>query len=112
MQQKYIILFITIVILLGQAVYGDASARIKRSQAAIKEFKATHFCPTTGLPKGKCQGFVIDHIVPLDCGGADDPSNMQWQTVTEGKAKDKWERNGPTCLHRTYGEINDTDQDQ
>jgi len=28
-------------------------------------------------------------------GGADDPSNMQWQTVTAGKAKDKWERK--TC---------------
>jgi hypothetical protein len=34
---------------------------------------------------------VIDHVRPLACGGADDPSNMQWQTIEEGKAKDKWE---------------------
>ena len=27
-----------------------------------------------------------------DCLGADEPSNMQWQTVSE--AKDKWERKG------------------
>jgi hypothetical protein len=37
-------------------------------------------------------GYVVDHIKPLACGGADDPANMQWQTVAEGKAKDKWER--------------------
>jgi hypothetical protein len=26
--------------------------------------------------------------------GADDPSNMQWQSTAEAKAKDKWERKG------------------
>ena len=35
---------------------------------------------------------VVDHIKPLACGGADSPANMQWQTVAEGKAKDKIER--------------------
>jgi len=25
-------------------------------------------------------------------GGADEPSNMQWQTTAAAKAKDKWER--------------------
>ena len=37
---------------------------------------------------------MVDHIIPLACGGADGPSNMQWQTVAESKAKDKWERKG------------------
>lgn len=32
-----------------------------------------------------------DHIKPLKRGGADDPSNMQWQTVEDAKAKDRWE---------------------
>ena len=32
---------------------------------------------------------VIDHVKPLECGGADAPSNMQSQTKAEGKAKDK-----------------------
>jgi len=46
----------------------------------------------SGYPKGG-KGYVVDHIVPLECGGADVPSNMQWQTVEEGKIKDRTERN-------------------
>ena len=45
----------------------------------------------TGYPKGR-KGYVVDHIVPLECGGADVPSNMQWQTVQEAKIKDRTER--------------------
>jgi len=71
-----------------------AEARIKRSQSAKVEFKAGHPCPANGATKGPCKGYVIDHIKPLACGGADAPSNMQWQTEADGKAKDKWERKG------------------
>ena len=65
-----------------------------RSQAARNDFKALSPCPANGRTKGPCPGYVIDHITPLACGGDDDPDNMQWQTVIEGKAKDKWERKG------------------
>ena len=54
----------------------------------------THPCPATGLTSGRCPGYVKDHIVPLACGGPDAVSNMQWQTVGEGRAKDKWEAKG------------------
>jgi hypothetical protein len=30
---------------------------------------------------------------PLECGGADDPPNMQWQTIADTEEKDKAERN-------------------
>jgi hypothetical protein len=36
-------------------------------------------------------GYVVDHIIPLKRGGADEPWNMQWQTIAEGKAKDATE---------------------
>lgn len=68
-----------------------------RSSQARTEFKRLHPCPSTGKSKGACPGYIIDHVVPLACGGPDRPSNMQWQTVADAKAKDKWERNG--CEH-------------
>lgn len=71
-----------------------AEARIKRSQSALVEFKAANPCPASGARKGPCKGYVIDHIDPLACGGADTPANMQYQTIAEAKAKDKWERLG------------------
>jgi hypothetical protein len=66
--------------------------RIKRSTAAKDSFKRQQTCPSTGKSSGACPGYVIDHVNPLECGGADAPSNMQWQTIADGKAKDKTER--------------------
>jgi hypothetical protein len=34
---------------------------------------------------------LIDHVMPLKHGGADEPGNMQWQTVAAAKAKGKVE---------------------
>ncbi len=34
------------------------------------------------------------YLIDLACGGADAPSNMQWQTIVAAKAKDKVERVG------------------
>jgi hypothetical protein len=63
----------------------DSHGRIKRSEAARGEFKRQ-----TGYPNGR-PGYVVDHIIPLKRGGADSPSNMQWQTKEAAKAKDRWE---------------------
>jgi hypothetical protein len=46
-----------------------------------------------GKTSGRCPGYVVDHVKALECGGVDEPSNMQWQTIAAGKAKDKTERN-------------------
>ena len=66
----------------------NSHGRIARSSKAKREFeKETHY------PHGR-PGYVIDHVIPLANGGADSPSNMQWQTKADAKAKDKWERGG------------------
>lgn len=71
-----------------------AAADPQRSRKAEEEFRSGHPCPATGQTQGVCKGYVIDRIIPPVCGGAEDPANMQWQTIAEAKAKDKWERIG------------------
>ncbi len=74
------------------SVHVGSHGKIKRNAAAKEAFKRQQPCPANGHTSGSCPGYVIDHLNPLECGGADDPSNMQWQTVADGKAKDKTER--------------------
>ena len=69
----------------------SSHGKIKRSSSARHDFMRQ-----TGYPHGR-KGYVIDHVVPLACGGADAPSNMQWQTTADAKAKDRVERRG--CGH-------------
>jgi len=73
-------------------VQRDKHGRIKRSHAAKAAFEREHPCPSTGKTSGRCPGYVVDHVHALECGGPDDPSNMQWQTTADAKAKDKTER--------------------
>ena len=69
----------------------DSRGRIRRSREARDRFMRG-----TGYPSGR-PGYVVDHIVPLCAGGADAPSNMQWQTVEQAKIKDRQER--AQCSH-------------
>jgi len=72
----------------------NSRGRIQRSEKAKEDFMRQ-----TGHPRG-WPGHVVDHRVPLACGGADAPSNMQWQTTEEAKAKDKVERQGCSSRRR------------
>jgi|SRR5690242_18117369 len=74
--------------------HSSHSTKQHRSAIAKDAFKRAHPCPSTGKSHGACPGYTIDHIRPLACGGADAPSNMQWQTNAAAKAKDAWERKG------------------
>jgi hypothetical protein len=62
-----------------------------RSASSRQDFQRLHPCPSTGQPTGACPGYVVDHIIALKRGGLDEPSNMQWQSVAEAKAKDRIE---------------------
>lgn len=72
-------------------VQRDSNGRIKRSLEAKHAFKNEHPCPATGKSYGRCPGYVVDHVTALKRGGADAPSNMQWQTIEAAKLKDKIE---------------------
>jgi hypothetical protein len=79
------------------AYYGDSyhgyrsGGRHSHSHRSLAEKHA--FWEETGFPHGR-PGYIVDHVVPLACGGADALANMQWQTIAAAKAKDKWERKG------------------
>ncbi len=68
-----------------------AEAKTHRDPGQVRAFKHEHHCPSTGRGSGKCPGYIVDHVKPLCHGGADRPSNMQWQTKADAKAKDRWE---------------------
>lgn len=71
-----------------------------RSRAVRESFERHHPCPANGHRHGACPGYVVDHVKPLCAGGPDATSNMQWQTVQAGKAKDRIERR--MCRHRRH----------
>jgi len=72
----------------------NARGKIARSSSAKRSFQASTPCPATGKTSGSCKGYVVDHKMPLACGGADAPENMQWQTSAAAKLKDRTERAG------------------
>jgi hypothetical protein len=67
----------------------NVSETIKRDSKAISDFKRSNPCPATGLARGSCPGYVLDHIRPLCAGGSDTVANLQWQTTEEAKKKDQ-----------------------
>jgi hypothetical protein len=83
----------------GTGHYGHFStvSTETRSKAVPREFEKLHPCPANGHTSGACPGYVRDHVIPLCAGGADSTGNMQWQSVADGKAKDRVER--AECRH-------------
>jgi hypothetical protein len=76
------------------AVQPCAAAQLDRSFKAEVLFRLANPCPATGQTYGECPGYVIDRIIPAVCGGPEEPANMQWQTLAEARAKDRWEKIG------------------
>ena|ERR1700730_8146270 len=62
------------------------SPRAQRSGAARQAFERQ-----TGYANGR-PGYIVEHIVPLSCGGTDTPSNMQWLTLAEARRKNQLAR--------------------
>lgn len=74
----------------------DKNGVIVRSAAMHAAFRQSHPCPVTGLTTGACSGWSVDHVIPLDCGGCDAVSNMQWlpnaiKSCAGTLCKDRWE---------------------
>ena len=89
---------VRVLVCCGLFATASADANTRRSHKVIAEFKRAQPCPATGQPRGRCPGYVIDHVIPICAGGPDAVTNLQWQTVADGKAKDRLE--AAQCLRR------------
>jgi hypothetical protein len=78
------------------------AAPTPRTASARAAFVKANPCPAENrTPRSRaCPGYVVDHIVPLCAGGADAPSNMQWQGVREARRKDVDERRQCALLRK------------
>ena len=68
------------------AAFTAAQAGV-RSPALRAEFARLNPCPSTGVTRGPCPGWQVDHIEALVCGGRDELGNLQWLPVTEHREK-------------------------
>ena len=74
--RKMAIIFVVAALASGPVAFARAGHSASRSAAAKNAFKKRDSCPANGKSSGSCLGYVIDHIKPFACGGADAPANM------------------------------------
>lgn len=68
----------------GLALAAQVAAR---DRAQVRAFRAENPCPATGLVRGACAGWHVDHVVALCAGGEDHPRNLQWLSVEDHRWK-------------------------
>lgn len=88
-------LVVALAVTLATLATDTTPARTPRSHGERAQFVREHACPSTGAHALPCPGWIIDHVIALCVGGPDKASNMQWQTVADAKAKDRWECKAP-----------------
>lgn len=75
----------------------DADGSISRRADVLRAFRDRYPCPATGQARGRCDGWAIDHVIPLACGGCDAVANLTWlptaiKSCAGTVCKDRWER--------------------
>lgn len=75
----------------------DSDGSISRRADVLRAYRDLYPCPSTGLTRGSCPGWNLDHTIPLACGGCDSVANLSWMPVEIKRCagaycKDRWER--------------------
>ena len=60
------------------ASVGASAAESARPSNAEILFRLANPCPATGTRQEACKGYVVDRVIPILCGGEEDPANMRW----------------------------------
>ena len=72
--------------------YSTPSKPEARRGSVLSAFKRAHPCPASGARAGPCPGWILDHVIPLACGGGDAVLNLQWLPTAIWREKSRWER--------------------
>lgn len=83
-------ILLIVALLLGFQPFAAQAA--PRSMAERAAFVRHNPCPETGLRRGACPGWQVDHVVALCAGGPDTRANMQWLTVVDHRVKTRQDR--------------------
>lgn len=73
-------------------VSAPADADDSRATSVMQAFRQGHPCPATGSLRGKCPGYVVDHVEPLCAGSSETADGLQWQTLSQVTAKNGWDQ--------------------
>jgi hypothetical protein len=68
-------------------VIATSAPSIARDRSQVRAFRVENPCPATGLHRGACPGWNVDHVMPLCAGRADTPRNMQWIRTDDHRFK-------------------------
>jgi len=82
------VMYLSALLFLAFVGNGEAAERSPKVRAA---FMQIHPCPATGKTRGRCDGWNVDHRIPIcyDKFGLDVVSNMQWLTIEQHREKTK-----------------------
>ena len=77
--------------LLFLALINPVEAKSYRDPSVRAAFMQIYPCPSTGKTRGRCDGWNVDHRIPMcyDKFGLDVVSNMQWLTIEQHREKTK-----------------------
>jgi hypothetical protein len=77
--------------ILAIAIFTSFSAHAEPvpDPAQVRAFKRRNICPGTGNLERLCRGYVVEHVIPIACGGLDISENMRYIAVEVNLGKDR-----------------------
>lgn len=81
----------------------QAEAKSYRDPEVVRAWRKDHPCPVAG--PGTCfqKGYAVDHVIALECGGADAGYNLAWFNNESHKIKTRYDN--ARCKNTLFGAI-------
>ena len=94
---------LVIIGILAALLPGVGEAKSYRDPEVVREWRKDHPCPVVG--PGTCfqKGYAVDHVIALECGGADAGYNLAWFNNESHKIKTRYDN--ARCKNTLFGAI-------